>query len=214
MTMRDHVLAAAIAKAKNSKPLEPVDLESFCRLFEIKSKRELEKYARSLVVHKSDFASLILACSATGEPYRHYRHHREYIPPHLGLTEQDRKAMATAKLGMMPDNVAKAFRKVTQTFKDRRLLSGHLFVSPATHEWHFFYFDQRDMDILEPHWDGGAHIHFVNHHWPGYSAESIWTTFTGAKPNIKGALHLRYLDWRREEEDGPYRPRNSKHREG
>jgi hypothetical protein len=202
---RDPALEAAIEKARNVPPLEPIDLENFCRLFEFGSKRDLEKYARDLIVHKPDFALFIMARSVAGEPFRHFRHHREFVPPHLHPTAKDRAAMATAKVGKMEPDVAKAFGKMTQIFKDRRLLSGHLFVDPHSPRWHFFYFDQRDLDVADPHWDRGAHIHFVNWLWPKRSARGIWEEFTSDKPMVKGALHLRYLDVHRELDEGRFR---------
>lgn len=110
--------------------------------------------------------------------------------------------MGKAKVGTMPPDVAKAFGKITQIFKDRRLLNGHMFLCPQTGRWHFFYFDQRDTDVRDPHWEHGAHIHFVNWLWPGLTGQGVLETFASAKPKFKGALHLRYLDWRLEDEEG------------
>lgn len=77
---------------------------------------------------------------------------------------------------------------------ERRLVNGHMFFTPDQSNWHFFYFDQRDIDRYNNHWIHGPHVHYLNYLWPRRTAESVWTEFVSGNPSMKGALHIRYRD--------------------
>jgi hypothetical protein len=71
-------------------------------------------------------------------------------------------------------------------------MNSHIFVSPGHAYWHCFYFDQRDVDENEPHWQHFPHIHFVNYLWPNLTAQGVWDTIRSEKPELKSALHIRW----------------------
>ena len=69
-----------------------------------------------------------------------------------------------------------------------------MFFTPSWHEWHFFYFDQRDLAENDNHWqEGGPHIHLVNWLWPNLDGDLVWSDFVRNKEVPRQALHLRYV---------------------
>jgi hypothetical protein len=158
------------------------------KIFAVQKLRELKKHCREASIRRRDLANMILWCKAGG-PYIHAAHHRRYTPDHLGLTEADLSAIASNGVGRFNPRAQKAANKVFATFEERRMLSGHLFQN--LDEWHFFYFDNRDMSRRHNHWEGGPHIHVINHLMPNRSAQSVWSEFCEGNPIMKGALHLR-----------------------
>jgi hypothetical protein len=90
-------------------------------------------------------------------------------------------------------------RKIGQIFKDRRYLVGHIFYIPDLSEWHFFQFDQRDLEHERGnHWKEGPHVHFLNWLWPNYDAKTLWENFSSGKAKLTDSLHVRYFDSARE----------------
>lgn len=166
------------------------------RLLGLEKKREVQNLARSLRITGDDFVSLILSCERLESGYIHLIHHRDIVPEHLRLTANDLQTMGDGvEVGKQLEGGArKVFNKITQTFKDRRLLTGHLFISGDGTRWHFFYFDQRDYAPGANHWVQGAHMHFVNYLWPEFTAEEIAVQFTNGNPSMGGSIHIRFED--------------------
>ena len=167
-------------------------------LFTFEKKSDLTRHCRTVTIAKSDLASLIFATMSGRLPWEHRAHHRQFVPDHLDLTEDDRAAMATNGVGPLGPTAKKAANKIGAIFDERRLLSGHIFFNSDFSDWHFFYFDQRDMARRKNHWDGGAHIHFINKLWPNRTAQSVWEEFCMGNPQMRGALHIRFDDRRDE----------------
>jgi hypothetical protein len=162
-------------------------------IFNIDKKKQLEKHCRSITIFGEDFANLILACATDVLPsYHHWRHHREFQPEHLHLKDDDLRALVANGVGPMQPRARKTVNKVEALFEERRLLSGHIFFTADLARWHLFYFDQRDFSEHKNHWKGGAHIHLINHLWPGRSAQEVWTQFCTGNPNMRGAFHVRF----------------------
>lgn len=131
---------------------------------------------------------MIWWCKIDG-PFIHTAHHRQFIPDHLTLSQNDLSAIVTNGVGRFGQEAQKAVNKIEATFEERRMLSGHLFQN--LNGWHFFYFDNRDMSRRRNHWEGGPHIHVINHLMPNRSANSVWSEFCEGNPIMRGALHLR-----------------------
>lgn len=165
-------------------------LDDLISILSIDRKQELKRHCRVATITQTDFANLIMTCMAGGIPLSHRRHHRGYIPDHLQLSEHDIGALTPT--GQFKERAQKTMRKVSAIFNERRLLSGHIFLSPDHSRWHLFYFDQRDFSERNNHWDGGSHIHLINWLWPGRTAQSTWREFCDGNPNMKGALHIRF----------------------
>ncbi len=152
-----------------------------------------EKYCREVVINSNDFANFILACEMGNFPLLHQIHYRDYVPEHLYLNDKDTAALAANPGGLLQPDARKAVRKIGQMFKDRRYLVGHIFYLPDLSKWHFFQFDQRDIEDGENHWKEGAHIHFLNWLWPNYGAKTLWEDFTSGRAKINDSLHVRYF---------------------
>ena len=171
--------------------------EALLKLFTFDKKRDLEKYCRDLVINSTDFANLIFACEMGGVPFLHQISYGDHVPDHLHLTDKDTEALAANSVGPLQPGAQKAINKISQMFKDRRYLVGHIFYVPDLTEWHFFQFDQRDLEDKENHWKEGAHIHFLNWLWPNYEPKTLWANFTSGKAKMNDSLHVRYFDGER-----------------
>jgi len=183
----------------------PESFGKVLQLFEFDNKRELEKYCRNLTIDSEDFFFLIVAAQQGLIGYSHRIHHRDIVPKELRLERSSLTPIETDETGKLKGRSLKYFRKVSQIFRDRRYLVGHMFASRINLQWHLFYFDQRDHSVSSNHWEHGPHIHFINWLWPNHSMKSLWTEFISEKPNIRGALHIRYSDSR--DVDDEYRAR-------
>jgi hypothetical protein len=164
------------------------------KLFTFDKKRDLEKYCRELVIDSSAFAKFIMACEAGILPYKHQIHYRDYMPESLHLTAEDHAAMAANGVGPVRPGARKAINKMAQMFRDRRYLVGHIFYVPDLSVWHFFQFDQRDLEERNNHWKEGSHIHFLNWLWPNFDAQTLWRSFTTDRVKMNTSLHVRYLN--------------------
>lgn len=178
---------------------ESKNTEALLKMFTFDKKRELEKYCRDVVINSSAFAKFILTCESGRLPFLHQIYYRDHVPEHLLLSDKDSGALAANPVGPLQPDAQKAIRKIGQLFKERRYLVGHIFYVPDLSEWHFFQFDQRDLEDEENHWKEGAHIHFLNWLWPDYDAKTLWANFTSGKVKMNDSLHVRYFDTARQE---------------
>lgn len=168
-------------------------LKGLLKIFDFEKKSELERYCRGLAVSGDDFASLILSCEASAIPFLHEISYRDKVPAHLKPSKSELRALSDNKPGPLTPAAAKAISKVFQMFEERRYLVGHMFYTPNFSRWHFFCFDQRDVEDDRPnHWKEGAHVHFINWLWPGLNAQSVWATFVNEDGRPGGSIHLRF----------------------
>jgi hypothetical protein len=127
-------------------------------------------------------------------------HYGDHLPEHLHWNNKNSAALKANPVGLLLPDAQKAVTKIFQMFRERRYLVGHLFYVPGGSEWHFFQFDQRDLETEDNHWKQGAHIHFLNWLWPNYDAQTLWTNFTSGKAKLNDSLHIRYFDEARQGE--------------
>ena len=167
-------------------------LDDLLTIFTIKKKSKLKQHCRSITILQNEFANFILACMAGKIPWLHRRHHRDFVPEHLNLTDDDLGALAASAVGVMKPRAQKTANKISALFEERRLLSGHIFFTPDQTKWHLFYFDQRDFAERDNHWEGGSHIHLINYLWPNLTASKVWNQFCEGNPQIRGALHIKF----------------------
>ena len=138
-------------------------LSALLAIFYITNKAQLIEHCGAATIESRDLANLIMACQAWTIPIGHIPIFKHHHPAHLELTEEDRRAMASAKVGPLVGPAKKSFRKVGQMFKERRLFCGHMFWPRGVyHAWHLIYFDQRDVSLSQSHWRDGSHIHLMN----------------------------------------------------
>ena len=176
-------------------------LEGLLKLFQFDKKRKLVRYCRSTVISGSDFANLVLACDLCPGPFLHRIFYRDIVPEHLNLSDANLKALAENGVGPLGPEAAKAVRKMGQIFEERRYLVGHMFYTPDLSRWHFFCFDQRDLEERRPnHWKEGSHVHFMNWLWPNQGAKDVWSEFVSGNYKPGSSIHLRFLWSSREPE--------------
>lgn len=171
------------------------NLESLLKLFSFDKKGDLEKYCRNVVISSDDFANLILACELSGIPFSHQITYRDKVPKHLEPSDSEIQALENTPAGtFLTGDAAKAVRKMSQMFEERRYLVGHMFYTPDFSKWHFFCFDQRDLEPDGNHWKKGSHFHFINWLWPGQDAKNVWSNFVADDLRPGGAIHLRFSE--------------------
>ena len=171
------------------------NLRPLLELFNFERKRDVVRHCKTLVVYSGDLASLFLAAQTGGlAPYRYACRFLNRVPDQLSPTVEEFEAAGRAKVGKLTGKAGKFFRKIDQTFKDRRLFAAHLFYSSDKLYWHLFYFDQRDYAEQKNHWQHGTHIHYVNDMFHRDSIDDIWArVITGETTFLRG-LHLQYVE--------------------
>ena len=167
------------------------------KMLEIEKKSELEKYCKNLIITQEALFKLITSSHKIG--YLHQIKHIDFVPPHLKPTGKEKEALSSAKAGeTLAGDAKKLVNKISQIFKERRLLSVHVFCNNT--KWHLFYFDQDDMEERNNHWKHGPHIHFVNYLWPNLDINNLWKLFNKVESSAAGKLHIRYKDQYRTQE--------------
>jgi hypothetical protein len=172
------------------------------QLFTIRRKSDLRKHCRSQGILGIDLSNVILACEAGELPWRHKIRYRDFIPQHLELTEDDKKAMLSSDL-KSGSIIPPYLRKLTRIFSERRYLVGHLFYTIDLTNWHLLYFDQRDTAQRSNHWKEGSHIHLINCLCVQTDVQTVWDEFNSGNPQIRGSIHIRWAD---NIERGPFGP--------
>jgi len=169
-------------------------LNNLVELLNIEKKREVKKYCRDFVVRSEDLFHLILAGNASSlKPYKYKSHFSEMVPSHLNPTDYDLSALASNGVGPMSHEANKTATKIGQIFKDRRLFAAHLLYMPDGRYWHLFYFDQRDIDKYENHWNaGGPHIHYSRESFCRKSLAEMWSQVCLPIPKLPSSIHIRY----------------------
>jgi hypothetical protein len=168
------------------------ELDLFLKLLTLRTKSEVQAFAKATTFTQRGFADLILATEGGAFPWVHLMHVDDRVPEHLHLTEADKTAMKNAKAGTHTKGTKKATNKILQFFDERRYLVGHLFGNDDLTDWHLFFFDQRDRDDHRNHWEHGPHIHYVSVLWPNLEPGPVWESFRVNRETPKGAAHLRY----------------------
>jgi hypothetical protein len=155
------------------------------RLFEAKSKKAALKIIKNaLILDQDELLKLISTPQLFG--FNHSRKHKEFVSDDLSNIDYAALGKAGSESNEFPNKSMKAFRQIVQVFKTRRQLSVHLF--QFGFEWHCFYFDF--SDLLQQHWSGGDHVHYLSHLW-GISRDKVWNGFD--KRNFSpGHAHISY----------------------
>lgn len=178
---------------------EPIDIKAWVAIFEATKLSDLRKHCRKVTLHGSDLSNLIF--SANGPiGFCHMPVFKHHDPEHLGLTKDDLAAFGTLEVGQKPGDAArKTFRKLNQSFKERRYFCGHLFwwledpnQLPAA--WHFFHFDDKSTSEHYSHWRHGSHIHLMNHlTHPNLPLKDLLNQLEREqRPWLTGGLHIRF----------------------
>lgn len=169
-------------------------LATILQLFTAQKKSELKALSRSAVIDKTSFAQFVMASMLGETPWAHQISHRQFVPEGIQPNDQELAALGKAKVGKAEGDAKKAITKIGQIFAQRRMLVGHIFYSPDLSNWHFIYFDQRDIDRQRNHWEQGPHIHLINFLWPNHTAAGLWELFNSGNVQLSKALHIRFLN--------------------
>jgi hypothetical protein len=170
----------------NTKPIGIPDYLQ--KLLSIEKKSELKRFCRDITISLDDLTNLIVNSAIIG--YVHQREHHEYIPKHLLYSDEEIDSLFDSPVGeKLTGKAEKCLNKISQTFKERRCLSLHLFVNLYNLKWHLFFFDQNS--VQGNHWKHGAHIHFVNYLWSNLDIDNNWDDFDKIE---NGSFHIRYKD--------------------
>jgi hypothetical protein len=164
------------------------------KIFQLTSKKELVHHCKSLVIHKNDFATIIIAAEQGKFSLKHKIHNKDIVPKHLYPNQNELDSLSKRTPGSpLTGDARKLFRKLNQMIENRRYIVGHLFFNEDLSRWHLFYFDQRDATKRRNHWKFGSHLHLINYLWPNYSANMIWNEFTTGNPKLKDSIHIRFM---------------------
>lgn len=151
-------------------------------LLEIDRLADVRKYLNQQLVSEYELFLLIHNCKQIG--WSHRSKFLEYVPDHLLITEKDRSDLHQGELKPMA-------RKIASTMEERRRIHAHLFEKNSVR--HCFYFSYDDLqDGSASHWEHGPHLHYVNHLWPKYSSDKVWSLFDTRHTKISGAVHVRF----------------------
>lgn len=162
----------------------------FVDLFAIEKKSELIRYCKNATVTDHEFSELVVNCGTIG--YAHTPKWNEFVPEHLALTETDINAFRSTGTPVEKARLGKVMSKVRATFRERRYIAAHFFVS-SPDKWHLIYFDFRDTDEEnDNHWFGGTHFHLVNHLWPEHAPDALWSQFDQRRQCICGNIHVAF----------------------
>jgi hypothetical protein len=171
------------------------ELKALVEIFQISSKRQLEKHCRSLTIWRSDLYALIMAAQSGDAEISHYPIYIQYHPPELTLTEENLRALHDNGVGAFKKPAQKTVNKLGEMMRQRRIFAAHLFWFPDyPGNWHLFHFDQSDTNPHTNHWQHGSHIHLINMltHPRTDPVQLISELEAMQKPHVSHAIHIRY----------------------
>lgn len=169
-------------------------LPALLEVFNFRSKREVVRHCKTLVVSRTDFVALVLGAQRGAlSPYKYANHFAETTPKHLLPKKEEHDAIAANGVGPLRTKQAQKFtRKIFQLFVEKRSLAAHLFYTDDAEYWHLFYFDSGDTSEHKNHWKHGSHIHYVSDLWTELSLSSAWAQVLSGELGFANKLHIRY----------------------
>lgn len=175
---------------------EPKNLDPLLALFNVGSKAEAERHCKTLLIYGTDLAALVTSARVgVLDPYKYACHFDETSPPHLKPKASELEAARKMELGPLGGEAKKLFRKLTQTFEERRVFAAHLFYTEDYRFWHLLYFDQHDVSDRNNHWKRGPHVHYANdtfHHMP---LNQIWDRVCLGETAFLKPVHIPFHGW-------------------
>jgi hypothetical protein len=171
-------------------------LNDLLNLFNCKSKRELDKLAKNIIIHQQDFVAIILAAQHNElNPYNYANYFDRRIPDHLMPTEEEHEAISNNGVGKYKTRKAQKFaNKIFQLPIQQRMTAAHLFYTSDHQYWNLFFFDDKDRSEYGNHWKHGPHIHFVSDLCSNLSLLSAWEKICSGKFSFSNKFHLKFVD--------------------
>ncbi|TGM62961.1 hypothetical protein EHQ94_19745 [Leptospira meyeri] len=191
----DHELEKTIknrAIEKANKMREEIRREgipiNISQLLNCKNKEEEIKLSKNLKINTHDFAVFIQNAPTYGYSYSCTKY--EFTPEHLNLTEKNIQNLFLDPNNSSYNEKEKAFNKISETFKVRKQILGHLFNKEE--KWHLFYLEGKDLSQYESnHWVGGPHIHYLSHNW-GNKLDPTQLLAKITKGKYESGLHISF----------------------
>lgn len=173
--------------------MEDKSLEKLLALFEFSKKSDVVNYCHTLTISSEGLSDLILAGHVNAlDSFKYLSHFIDITPEDLEFSDDNFRALTESSAGKLSHQAQKTLKKLEQTYKTRRLLAVHLFYTESHKFWHIFYFDQRDYQAKQNHWEHGSHIHYTQDLFTNQPLSKIWSNITKEKPSFPPALHVRY----------------------
>lgn len=186
----DYCVRREIAKlhADSDLPSQVKQLFTFTK----KSNADSLTKKESFVIPNNQFIDIILFCRKIN--FRHKVYDVEW------QTEQSKHDLEKFDEKIRQKNEPLSYRELNAGFKDRKMLTIHLFESLDNNKnWHIFYFDQEDLlKFDDNHWKpngvGTPHIHYTSHlHDSRATPGKIITALKKERQaNVSHRCHIRY----------------------
>jgi hypothetical protein len=171
---------------------------SFAEIIICSTKNELEKLCKSSKITKSSFTDFIVECKAGLTHLNHTMHYIDFVPTELQQQEGDWEVFEGACQNQTSKQRQKAVTRLFKLHGKRQIRVGHMFISKEiTHpirEWHFVFFEIKELYDKDSHWVNGSHVHITNHLWPNLYCQTIWENFILRKEFPASKFHLSYRD--------------------
>ena len=173
-------------------------VNTFAEVILCKDKRSLSQLCRTTTVSQSDFVDFIIACKADLTHLNHTMHFVDYVPDHLVETDQDLAVLKADRAFQQSKQGQVSLRKLFKTHGERKYKVGHMFISKELQhpisEWHFVFFEIKELATGANHWQGGPHVHITNYLWPNLYCQPIWEDFIHRSAFPSSKLHLSFID--------------------
>ena len=173
-------------------------INTFADVIFCKDKKSLTQLCKATTVTSSDFVDFIIACKAGITHLNHAIHYADYVPDHLIETEKDFAALNADKSFQQSKEGQASLRKLFKSHGERKYKVGHMFMSKELQhpikEWHFVFFEIKELTSRDNHWQGGPHVHITNYLWPNLYCQPVWENFVLRREFPKSKLHLSFID--------------------
>lgn len=177
---------------------ELVMRSSFTDIIRCTDKNELKKRCKSARLTMSEFVGFIAACGMGITHLKHIMHCADSVPPELKETEDDWKVLRAGPEVHSSKEGQKAIQRLFKTHGKRKYQVGHMFLSKESSnpisEWHFIFYELKELHPRNSHWEAGSHIHLTNYLWPNLNCQDVWNQFVSANEFPKSKLHVSCLD--------------------
>lgn len=171
---------------------------AFAEIILCKEKSQLEKLCKKSTISMEDFVGFIMACEAGVTHLNHIIHYFDYVPDELETKEEDWAILSASAEERASKEGQKSLRRVFKLHDKRQYRVGHMFFSKELvqpfSEWHFIFFEVKELNQRNNHWEKGAHIHITNHLWPNLACQDVWNEFLTQRKFPTAKLHLSCID--------------------
>ena len=176
-------------------------MSGFIDILACQNKRSLKSTCKSTTVASRDFADFILACKAGITHLNHTMHWSDTVPEHLEERADDNEIFSAPREVQASKQGQAAFRRLFKAHGQRKYNIGHMFISKELQhpisEWHFVFWEAKELDERNNHWVGGSHVHITNYLWPNLYCQDIWEDFIHRNQFPSSKLHVSFEERRK-----------------